>query len=232
MIVAIAGFKGTGKTTAAEIFVKNGFTLINFADPIKEKLFNEGFTYDQLFGNLKEVPYNRNGDTPRKIMQKTADFMKSHLGDDIFIKLLLKKIKPGKNYVIGDLRYPSELAAIEKFSTIVLIERDIKKNYLSDHSSETSVCLLPRNKMIVIQNSGTLEKFQDKIQNLLNKICAGNGVGKLQDPRWFHIRNLSIQNGGSSGCHHCLASVISSPIIVGIVIFITYWIIILIINKS
>ncbi len=188
MIIAFAGKKGTGKTTAAEYFEKRGFKLINFADSLKHQLMSLGLTREQVYGSLKEVAPDGCLLTPRDLMQTVGDHMKKKYGDDIFIKLLGSEIKQG-NYVIGDLRFPNEYAFLKSLgATVVIIERDTNKDSFSSHNSETSIDEIPRQGNIVLTNKGTLAEFYTQIEQVYAKLTLFNEVNRsdavimLKDP--------------------------------------------------
>lgn len=78
-VIGITGLKYNGKDTVSDYLCKKyGYKKITLADPLKEicgTLF--GFSHEQLYGSLKEVPDPRwFGLTPRTVFQ--------YLGTDIF----------------------------------------------------------------------------------------------------------------------------------------------------
>lgn len=116
MIIGLGYKKGSGKDTVADFLVRNhGFTKLSFADPLKaaaREIF--GFDQEQLYGSKKEEldPFWK--DTPRNVLQKVGtDCLRKGYRDDIWIKALLRKIEPGKDYVIPDVRFPNEAHAVK-----------------------------------------------------------------------------------------------------------------------
>lgn len=49
-IVLLVGKIGSGKTTATELLVKNGYEELTFAEPIKKFALSLGFTHEQCYG--------------------------------------------------------------------------------------------------------------------------------------------------------------------------------------
>lgn len=61
MIIGIDGFAGAGKDTIADIFVKNGFTKLSFADALRESaVYSTGFTLDTFIDrNIKDKSFDQ-----------------------------------------------------------------------------------------------------------------------------------------------------------------------------
>lgn len=169
MIVAVAGVKGSGKTTAADIFINQGYILINFADMLKDFLMEtHGFTYGEMYDPLlKELP-NAQGLVPRKMMQETGDLFKNQYGDSVFANHVVSTIQKNRgNYVVGDLRYPIEFEKLQKAGAIfIYVNRQVDENYLSNHSSEQEVKNLKNRCDHIVENNGSKIDFLCKISTL------------------------------------------------------------------
>lgn len=172
-IIAFTGPKGSGKTTAADVWVElYGFKKLSLAAPIKE-FFHDVFELNtadpQSFYNKDHslitlewygpVATSR----PRKFMQLAGDFAKKMaLSTNVFVDYLICKIKPGENIVIDDLRYPFEAKRLrESFlhTPINIIEINRPGFEASDeHSSENSFKEIPKD--MIIHNTGSLEDFK------------------------------------------------------------------------
>lgn len=61
MIIGIDGFAGAGKDTIADIFVKNGFTKLSFADALRESVvYSTGFELSTFIDrNIKDKPFDQ-----------------------------------------------------------------------------------------------------------------------------------------------------------------------------
>ncbi len=168
-IVAFAGTKGSGKTTAAEFLVQRGFQLMSLADPLKDMCsVGFGLSNEQLHGSKKETLDPYHDLAPREIMQRLAELVKAEFGQDFFIKALLKRMSddPRKNYVIADLRFENEATALRaQGAKIVYIDRDVAENCFSKHISETEVKNIRNTADVVILNRGSLPEFQKQVIN-------------------------------------------------------------------
>ena len=156
MIIAFAGRKQSGKTSACE-FVQNivsgnnlgSCEIYNFADPLKTICMDIlGLTYDQCYGNdnnKNEIVNCVWPDKPYKYM--TAREVMQYVGTDIFRKIqknvwseaIIRKIqKENKNIaLIADCRFPNEVEAVKKAGGLVL---KLKRNlYNSTHESEKAL---------------------------------------------------------------------------------------------
>jgi hypothetical protein len=127
MIVGFVGTIGSGKNAAADILVKKyNYNKESFANSVKDAV-SVIFSWDRnmLEGDTPESRvWRENADiwwstelnreiTPRLALQ----LMGTEAGRDVFhpdlwIKSLYRRIDPSKNYVISDVRFPNEIAAI------------------------------------------------------------------------------------------------------------------------
>jgi hypothetical protein len=128
MIIGIAGRKRSGKDTlGAELVTHLGFIRVGFADALKEltvEIFSlptpvGGFT-DGDWARLKELPmaFSAQGVplTGRDILQRLGAGARKTLGEDVWVKEAMARCHaPEKNnYVFTDLRFPNEMAAVQK----------------------------------------------------------------------------------------------------------------------
>lgn len=148
-IVGFTGRKGSGKTTAAQAYLRLGYSLINFADTLKgiaRSVFD--LTEEQTDGDQKEeqVPGLPDGWTPRRLMQligtetgRQGDFSwAAELGrqSELEQAFARRDLKPGENcwvdgmknhlmwegdtsFVVADVRFPNELDMIRKMGGVV-----------------------------------------------------------------------------------------------------------------
>jgi hypothetical protein len=121
VVIAICGFKRSGKDTIADYLVKQyGYNKIKIADPLKETcsmLF--GLSQEQIEGDQKEVIDQRWGVTPRQIMQYVGTELMQYqiqellpnIGRTFWIKSLLGKHSANSAcpLVVSDMRFQHEL---------------------------------------------------------------------------------------------------------------------------
>ncbi len=122
-IIAFAAAKQSGKTTAAEHLVDNGFIRLSFAQPIKAiaQFVLQGFglapTYvDQLLNEHKEIIIPELGVSPRYLMQTLGtDWGRTLIHRQIWIMLMSKRlINHALDYVvIDDVRFENEATLIK-----------------------------------------------------------------------------------------------------------------------
>lgn len=95
-IVGICGRKRHGKNTVGDILQAEArVTPIAFADPIKKiALEIYGFSYDQVFGDDKEIPDPRwDGLTPRHVMQQIGTEVARSIHKDTWVRYCLETIR-------------------------------------------------------------------------------------------------------------------------------------------
>src|SRR3990172_1980756 len=127
MIIGLTEKAGAGKTTAASFLVRDlGFTCVKFAALLKGMLYTLGLSYAHIEGELKEVPCAfLCGKTPRYAMQTLGtEWGRNMLGDDVWVRVAMQRVRLYPNVVFDDMRYPNEAAALKaKQGVIWKIER-------------------------------------------------------------------------------------------------------------
>lgn len=181
-IVGIAGRKGHGKDTAAEVLETLGFRVMRFADPLKAMLrafYREAGVWPgdisrRLEGDLKEAPcYHLSGATPRHAMQLLGTEWRDALAPPhstrLWSRILYDRVvhmdpetRP-HGIVIPDVRFPHEVETVRSLKGGVL---RVKRPglYLQDldaHQSEKLVDDLDVD--FDLMNRGTREAFQEDV---------------------------------------------------------------------
>jgi len=174
MIIGFTGRKYHGKDTAAKRLIKNGYTPMSFAEPIKEiakMLF--GFSENQMNGNQKEDIDSRWNISPREALQfigtelfrEQIQRLLPDIGSDFWVKSLENRIPKDTNIVITDVRFPNEVDMIHRLGgKIIRVKRDIVENQGS-HISEMLIDTLDADHDI--ENNGTIEELHDKVNVIL-----------------------------------------------------------------
>jgi hypothetical protein len=135
MLIGLLGYIGSGKGTAGTILADRGYTPVSFASRVKDvvsaifgwdrallegdteesRVFRE--TPDSYWSGVWGRPY-----TPREALQKMGtEAGRTAFHKDLWVKALIRDLKPTQNYVITDVRFPNEIKAIYE-SGGVLIE--------------------------------------------------------------------------------------------------------------
>jgi len=127
IIVALNGLIGSGKNTAADYLVQDGFQAFSYAKALKD-VVSVIFGYDReiLEGTTQYARDARNEVdlfwaeklgipdwTPRLALQQIGtDVMRTHFHNDIWVNCLLKQIQGVPKVVVTDCRFPNELSAL------------------------------------------------------------------------------------------------------------------------
>jgi dephospho-CoA kinase len=165
-IIGFSGKKGAGKDTAA-LALSNfeSSEFFSFAKSLKD-ISKEVFqlTDDQLYIN-KEIIDERYGKTPRQLLQELGSSMRKHLGDDVFVESLKRKIidSSADYIVITDVRYENECSLIKQSGGIVIMIKRPGLVSTDTHESENQELEVDR----TVINDGTVDDLHDKIIELL-----------------------------------------------------------------
>lgn len=189
IVVGLVGLKGAGKSAVADAFLNNhnDWEKTAFAAPLKAGLqCMFGFSDAQMHNaDLKEVVDERYGITPRQAMQVVGtELMRHELERRLGIQALWVKrmdqyltaaTERGCNVVVEDVRFPDEVACIQRHggkivhvmrTTPTLLETAAATDAATEsgagavHESESYVDTLPCE--IVLLNSGSLEDLSEK----------------------------------------------------------------------
>ena len=147
MIIGLAGRKGSGKSTVAEILKeKYGYRRLSFATPLKDMIMAMGVTEDEIFNlDLKEKPIERfGGRSPRELLQLLGtEFARNMVCQDVWVKAVEARIESNDQIVIDDVRFPNEAEMIrEKGGKIIRVTRMGQELGMIDtHASEAGIPL-------------------------------------------------------------------------------------------
>lgn len=182
MIVALAGRKNSGKTTAAEYIASvYDYEEYALAEPMKEALrVMFGFTEEQLYGKQKEEVDLRYGISPRQmlqtlgtewgqhVLQDAAPYFRFLTGRGLWVKRFFYEVYwQGRDYVISDVRFQHEILGLQDIDDVrsVWIEGGEEND---DHESE------PKNLKVdvVIHNDGEPEELYDSLDILMESLSV------------------------------------------------------------
>jgi len=173
--IALVGNKGSGKDTLADYLVTHkNYIKYNFANPVKEicKIMF-GLSYEQLYGNKKDVIDTRWDITPRHIFQQFGTEFGHYKFYDIFPELESKipsktlwlKIfesfledNKDKNIVVADVRFQHEVDFLKKhYFNIIKINRFTES--IDSHSSENDISLITNIDYTIYNNSSKRDLY-------------------------------------------------------------------------
>ena len=185
-LIGFSGKKRSGKDTGGEYLIKKyGYIQYSFAGPLK-KACQEIFMFsdEQTEGHLKEMHDERWNISARKVFQifgtemfreKLGDFFPEmkHIQENFWIYRFemwyknLKKTNPNVKVVVTDIRFPNEAEIVKKLGgKIIKVERNTSMS-IDNHASEKNIDLIKGD--ITLTNNDTLEKYYEKIENILQK---------------------------------------------------------------
>lgn len=185
--VGTVGEMHHGKSTVSKYLVdKYNYFDYAFAGPLKKGcqiLFQ--LTYEQLYGNEKEVTDPRWGVTPRYLLQK--------IGTELFRQRLLLVLPHLKipfnniwiaNYIywrtgvgrnvshcVSDIRFQDEAECVKKYNQNCVIVKVIRPQLLhrqhgeNQHVSETELNKIQPDEILI--NDATLENLFEKVDHML-----------------------------------------------------------------
>lgn len=182
-IIAICGYKRSGKDTIAEYLTKNyNYNHYKITDKLRkvvQLLFNLN---DNDYEKNKEINDTRWNTTPRKIMQfigtevfqyKIQELI-PNISRNFWIKSLLSDelINNINNHnhkiVISDLRFIHEYENLKQLNIplVVIKVTNNKIKNIDNHISETEHLKIPID--YEIENNGTLQQLYDNINKIFN----------------------------------------------------------------
>lgn len=180
MIIGITGKNCSGKGELAAYLKTAGYTYYSLSDEIRDEL------------KKNNIPESRES------LIEMGNKLRSQYGPSALADMLIKKIEPGKNYVIDSIRNPAEVMVLKKLPNFTLVEvraddkiryeRMQSRNRQGDaHSFEEFIAQEKREmnnenstmqqldktiKMadVVLENNEDLEEFQNKINKLTSDL--------------------------------------------------------------
>jgi len=127
MIIGLCGYKGTGKTTAADYLEKEyGFLKINFKDGLieemKQRLPNtlEALRASHNYSSINDLFFYK-PEIFRALMQEYGTEVRRADDSEYWVKQWVAKVKAAKcNIVTDDVRFFNELAALGDMDGVLL----------------------------------------------------------------------------------------------------------------
>lgn len=148
-LLGLVGRKGSGKDTAAEMLLSQGYQNVKFAGALKEMIrtllayqgLDAGTIERMIEGDLKEVPTDYlAGKTPRFAMQTLGtEWGRDLIGKNFWVGTAMRRAE-GQPTVITDVRFHNELDAIAQAGGVnVGIEAEWIKPVDGEHESEALI---------------------------------------------------------------------------------------------
>ena len=181
-LIVLSGKKRVGKDTVANLFndyTQRKYELRSFAEPVKKIVSQAVGTASYALDLYKEsrlVDVNgiQSNLTIRELYRKTADFYKELLGDDIFAKLMLRRLAH-ENYefprvIITDMRFKVEYEHM-KLLDPAFIRVKCRMGNMDTHLSEIDLDDVPDSDFhFIIDNTCTRTQLKEQIQAIVKKL--------------------------------------------------------------
>lgn len=179
-IVALAGYAGSGKTTASNYFIDRGYHVLSFATPIKTVL---SLVYDvplEHFINpeLKAQPHiNLNGKTPRQAMQLIGtEGFRNLIDVYTWTKHLersadkyMRQNPTCSGICIDDLRFDSEYEMLRHHNaTILYIEVPDQLKPFNHQSENELEAMRGKADGLIINDMSSVKKLHNTISDTLH----------------------------------------------------------------
>lgn len=176
MIIGLGYRARSGKDVVADYLVnKYGFKKTAFAASLKEAcrtIFH--LTDRQLYGDLKEVPDEFWGVTPRYILQRVGtECMRDGYDKSIWVRSLERQVTQPGNWVITDVRFVNEAEAVKRWGgNVFRIDRPGVgvTGGIDKHPSEVEMDVYHEWDAI-IKNDGTFEKLYKIIDEVVKHVA-------------------------------------------------------------
>lgn len=201
-LIGVCGRKRHGKDSVGRILAENyGILRLSFADQIKRFCMQTmGLTYDQVYGDLKEVVDPGWGKTPREIMQQVGSSARV-IHRETWTRIVFRNVNAdewegelhsetrrefavsstfGAGWVVCDVRHPDEAAQVRAHGGRVwkVHRPGVDLDEFSNHESERNVDTIDPDWLIV--NDGSLDDLRTLVTARLGaapgaKLCSGCG---------------------------------------------------------
>ncbi len=188
-LIAFAGRAGSGKTTAAETLIDQGFALVKFADPLKDMMrafyASLGLEPEQIErrieGDRKEEPDpHLGGKTPRMAMQTLGtEWGRDLIHKDLWVKAWAAKVTKlrhrGIPVVVDDCRFPNEARRVRILGGKIVKITGRSGGLAPVHASE-GLRFVPDE---VIANTGPKEDFERMIRDRYGLVVSEDEIAEM-----------------------------------------------------
>lgn len=179
MIIGLAGFKGSGKDTVADLLVEEyGFVKLCFADSLRQMLLiiDPEISFDDMWGInchrlsqiIDDLGWNeakRQIPEVRRLMQVTGtEGIRTFFGEDAWVNLLDAKIQEDVDYVVPDCRFLNELQYVHRnHGDVVWVDRP---GFSSDgHASESDT--IKKYCDYIFNNDSTVDELLEDVRFMM-----------------------------------------------------------------
>lgn len=176
-VIALHGYAQSGKDTVAAFLKEHGYERLAFADALRDVLYalnplvlrgmNGSQGWDRLATIVNEFGWDRakvQFPEVRTLMQRMGtEAGRQVLGDSIWVDIVLRQIKerPSQRFVITDMRFENELAALTTYGSDVLLAKIVRPGVgaVNAHVSDAG---LPDDLFdVLLRNEGDLDDLHE-----------------------------------------------------------------------
>lgn len=177
-IIGISGYAGVGKDAVADILVtRYKFSKAGFADPLRDMLtaLNPVVTapgprslrYRHVVDILGYTKAKQRIPEVRRLLQRMGtEAGRDVLGEDVFVNATMHRLTEGVDWVLPDMRFPNELAAVQAAGGVTVRMARPGVTAINDHPSETALDDAVFDHIII--NDGTIESLRYKVERMMN----------------------------------------------------------------
>lgn len=179
-VVGLTGYATSGKDEVAKILMRQGYTRVAFADPLKDlalrldpALYIPGRGFCRDYADLSYLVDWYGWDEAKERFPEVRKFLvglgagaREHVHPDVWIEAAFRKVKPLTLYVFSDVRYINEAEAIrnELGGEIWRIQRP-GVGPANGLKTEAEIDVMRVDHWI--ENNGSLEALENKVLRIL-----------------------------------------------------------------
>lgn len=195
-LISLCGFSGAGKDTTASILInKYGYEKLSFASSLKDILsIIFGWNRNMLEGITNEDRIKRleidnwwvdnlgmDNISPREMMKRIGtELFRNNFHEDIWLKIVERKIQSGEKFVVTDCRFPNEIKMLQKYGNkLIFIDRnkpcwfDLYKAGVDCNQAnelhESERLWIREDFDCIIDNNGTLTDLEEGIDIFISQ---------------------------------------------------------------
>lgn len=174
-LIGLMGYAQVGKDTTAGVLAESGFERIAFADALKQMLLSldpivtdgsepqrrvSSVVESEGWEGAKRIPEIR-----RLLQRLGTEAGRQVLGDGIWVDTAFQNVRHGGKFVITDVRFPNEVAAVRKWGG--KLWRVTRDGYgpVNGHASETAVDHVDPD--VVISNNADIDALWIEVDKAL-----------------------------------------------------------------
>ena len=195
MIIGIVGAARSGKGTVSETLMNtfDGFRELSFADKLKEMCMEMlGLTWEQCYGDQKEILDQRYGKTPRWLLQYMGTEVFRSIYPEIWIWhwdntcTQLLRTEGVEHIIVPDVRFPNEVRAIKARGGYIW--KTVREGHhgasggIEGHASENSLTHLQDSEidLVLTAPDGELDITRQRVREEARKLLGARARGVKQ----------------------------------------------------